>query len=89
MKIKKCDRCKAEILPPVPPKNVFEALGQKINEILSYEVEYRITKLMDGIPRIDFDLCEDCQKKLQEWLRAEDNEHSKNGTVGKEESKRE
>lgn len=71
MTIKKCDRCKAEILPPAPSKNFFEALDKFIQSFGDDETTFKISKCIDGDVYQEYDLCEDCQKKLEEWLNNE------------------
>ena len=68
MKITRCDRCKAEILPNEPSKNVFEALVDAVKQLATYKFEYRIVKYRDEEAYKYYDLCDDCQKKLADWI---------------------
>lgn len=56
---KVCDRCKKEFYPPQPWQNC----------VLPY---YRIIKTIDfPLGLIEVDLCDDCIKEFEEWMKNE------------------
>lgn len=69
MTIKKCDRCGAIIEDPKKSKNVFDAITDVLKRMTTYEITYKITQCVDGVPKpYNLDLCEPCQDELKQWL---------------------
>lgn len=68
MTIKKCDRCGAIIEDPEKNINVFDAIAEAIKNAVYQSITYGVNKYVDGEFSQRLDLCEDCQKSLNEWL---------------------
>ena len=77
MNIKRCDRCGKEVPETTESKNVWEAITSAIKQLTEYQVEYRITKWVDGDCKTTMDLCSDCQEALKKWLRVTEPEERK------------
>ena len=56
MTIRKCDKCGCEV--PIP---------NEITQMVEHYEIYKVTR----IGRVTIDLCKECQKQLESWLKGE------------------
>ena len=69
MIINKCDRCGAIIEDPEKNENVFGAIIKDIKNAVYQQITYGVSKYVNDEYPQRLDLCEDCQKSLNEWLK--------------------